>query len=105
MYPLFISRDLTRRDLRELVTRGLAAARGNYRELVRLFGMPDQDYKRLLNFLVRHACAVDYRPYRRAATAACGASPGAPASSLGSGAGLIPYERTTGTRDGRVLHA
>jgi DNA-binding NtrC family response regulator len=65
VYPLFLNRDLTRRDLRDVVARGLAASHGNYRELVRLFGMPDGDYKRLLNFLVRHDCAVDYRPYRR----------------------------------------
>jgi transcriptional regulator with PAS, ATPase and Fis domain len=65
VYRQFLSRDLTRRDLRELVSRGLAASHGNYRELVRLFNLEDCDYKRLLNFLVRHECAVDYRPYRR----------------------------------------
>jgi transcriptional regulator with PAS, ATPase and Fis domain len=65
VYTRFISRDLTRGDLRELVSRGLAASHGNYRELVRLFAIQDEDYKRLMNFLVRHECAVDYRPYRR----------------------------------------
>jgi transcriptional regulator with PAS, ATPase and Fis domain len=65
VYEPFIARDLTRRDLRELISRGLAAGHGNYRELVRLFRLPDSDYKRLLNFLVRHDCAVDYRPFRR----------------------------------------
>jgi transcriptional regulator with PAS, ATPase and Fis domain len=65
VYERFIARDLTRKDLRELISRGLAAGHGNYRELVRLFRLPDSDYKRLLNFLVRHDCAVDYRPFRR----------------------------------------
>jgi len=51
VHPLFLDRDLTRHDLRELVKRGLAATRGNYQALVRLFRMPDSDYKRFLNFL------------------------------------------------------
>ena len=64
-YEPFIERDLTRKDLRDLIGRGLAAAYGNYRDLVRLFNLPDADYKRLMNFLVRHDCAVDYRPFRK----------------------------------------
>jgi transcriptional regulator with PAS, ATPase and Fis domain len=65
VYTMFMDRDLTRRDLRQLMSLALATTSGNYRDVVRLLGMPDQDYKRLLNFLVRHECAVDYRPFRR----------------------------------------
>ncbi len=44
--------------------RGLATTRGNYQAVVRLFGMPDTDYKRFLNFLGTHGCVVDFREYR-----------------------------------------
>jgi DNA-binding NtrC family response regulator len=67
VHPLFLDRDLTRHDLRELVKRGLAATRGNYQAVVRLFGMPDTDYKRFLNFLGTHGCVVDFREFRTAA--------------------------------------
>jgi DNA-binding NtrC family response regulator len=65
VHPLFLDRDLTRHDLRELVRRGLAATRGNYQAVVRLFGMPESDYKRFLNFLGTHGCVVDFREFRR----------------------------------------
>ena len=64
VHPLFLDRDLTRHDLRELVRRGLAATRGNYQAVVRLYGMPDTDYKRFLNFLGTHGCVVDFREFR-----------------------------------------
>ena len=43
---------------------GLATTRGNYRSLLRLFGMPASDYKRFLNFLAAHDCNVDFRAFR-----------------------------------------
>ena len=55
IYPLFLSRDITRHDMRELVRKGLSTTRGNYRQLLKLFGMANQDYKRFLNFLAAHA--------------------------------------------------
>ncbi len=63
-YPLFMNRDVTRHDLRELVRRGLATTCGNYRALVKLFRMPTKDYKRFLNFLAAHDCRVDFREFR-----------------------------------------
>jgi transcriptional regulator with GAF, ATPase, and Fis domain len=66
VHPLFLLRDITRHDIRELVRRGLAKARGNYHALLTLFGMPQSDYKRFLNFLTTHDCSVDYRPFRHA---------------------------------------
>jgi DNA-binding NtrC family response regulator len=65
VHPLFLNRDLTRHDLRELVRRGLAVTNGNYRALLKLFGMEEKDYKRFLNFLATHDCSVDYRVFRR----------------------------------------
>jgi transcriptional regulator with PAS, ATPase and Fis domain len=62
--PRFLARDITRHDLRELVRRGLATSQGSYRGLVRLFGMPLEDYKRFLNFLTTHDCRVDFRQFR-----------------------------------------
>jgi transcriptional regulator with PAS, ATPase and Fis domain len=64
VHPLFLARDVTRYDMRELVKRGLKRTRGNYRALLTLFGMPQGDYKRFLNFLAAHDCSVDYRPFR-----------------------------------------
>ena len=63
-YPLFMNRDVTRHDLRELVRRVLSTTCGNYRALVKLFGMPTKDYKRFLNFLAAHDCRVDFREFR-----------------------------------------
>lgn len=62
--PLFLNRDISRHDMRELVKRALAATCGNYRAAVRLLGMPEQDYKRFLNFLASHDCCVDFREFR-----------------------------------------
>jgi len=63
----FLNRDITRQDLREVVRRGLATAQGNYHALLELFGLPETDYKKLLNFLAAHDCSVDsldFRPSR-----------------------------------------
>jgi DNA-binding NtrC family response regulator len=67
LYPLFLSRDVTRHDLREVVRRGLRATSGSYRQLIPLFGMEPRDYKRLLNFLAAHECSIDPRPFRKPA--------------------------------------
>ena len=64
IYTLFTARDITRADLRQLVRRGLTAAHGSYRGLLDLFGMDQQDYKKLLNFLAAHECSVDPREFR-----------------------------------------
>jgi len=64
IHPLFLSRDITRHDVRELVRLGLANARGSYRNLLTLFGIAATDYKRFLNFLAAHDCVVDFRLFR-----------------------------------------
>jgi DNA-binding NtrC family response regulator len=64
IYPLFLSRDITRHDMRELVRKGLSTTRGNYRALLKLFGMSNPDYKRFLNFLAAHDCGADFRAFR-----------------------------------------
>jgi transcriptional regulator with PAS, ATPase and Fis domain len=65
IHPIFLSRDITRHDIRELVVRGLRTTHGNYRALLRLFGIPTHDYKRFHNFLMAHGCKVDYRSFRQ----------------------------------------
>jgi DNA-binding NtrC family response regulator len=64
IYPLFLSRDITRHDMRELVRKGLTTTRGNYRALLKLFGIANQEYKRFLNFLAAHDCGADFRAFR-----------------------------------------
>ncbi len=70
VYPPFISRDLTRDDLRLVIRKGLEQARGNYKLLVQLFNMPPTDYKRFLNFLRKHDCHMPFQRFRSAAVAA-----------------------------------
>ena len=82
VHDVFISRDLTRDDLRGVVRRGLATTRGSYRELLRLFGMRERDYKRLLNFLAAHDCTVDFRAYREPRRRGVGAHATPPAGSM-----------------------
>jgi DNA-binding NtrC family response regulator len=81
IHPLFLERDLTRHDIRELVRRGLAATRGNYRAVLKLFGMTNADYYRFHNFLSAHACKVDYRDFRSAVPAAPTRAPALPPAS------------------------
>ena len=64
VYPLFLNRDITRHDLRELVRRGLQESRGRYKAMLSLFGMQSSDYRRFMNFLAAHGCGVEYRDYR-----------------------------------------
>jgi transcriptional regulator with PAS, ATPase and Fis domain len=64
VYPLFISRDLTRCDLRAIVQIGLERTNGNYRMLVQFFNMPASDYKRFLSFLRKHDCHLPFQPFR-----------------------------------------
>jgi transcriptional regulator with PAS, ATPase and Fis domain len=64
VHQAFLKRDIARRDVKELIQRGLSTTNGNYRFMLRLFRMPETDYKRLLNFLTAHDCAVNFRPFR-----------------------------------------
>jgi transcriptional regulator with GAF, ATPase, and Fis domain len=66
VYPQFMSRDLTRGDLRKIVRIGLEKTSGNYRSLVRLFNMHDDDYKRFLGFLRKHDCHLPFQNFRAA---------------------------------------
>ena len=77
VYPMFLARDITRHDLRELVRRGLRESQGRYKALLELFGMPSRDYRRFMNFLAAHECGIGVREFRTAARSP-GPSPGTP---------------------------
>lgn len=66
VFPEFKSRDLTRDDLRRIVQLGLESANGNYRLMVRLFNMPNEDYKRFLSFLRKYDCHLPFQRFRAA---------------------------------------
>jgi DNA-binding NtrC family response regulator len=64
VYEPFLSRDLTRADLRELVRLGLEHTRGNYKLLTTSFNMRPEDYKRFMGFLRKYQCHLPFRRFR-----------------------------------------
>ena len=64
VYPLYMQREITRGNLRELVSKGLEEAKGNYKIVTKIFNMDPGDYKRFLNFLRKHECQLPFREYR-----------------------------------------
>jgi hypothetical protein len=78
VYPMFLARDITRHDLRQLVRRGLRESRGRYKALLKLFGMPSRDYRRFMNFLAAHDCGVEFREFRTATPPSEFSSPAPP---------------------------
>jgi transcriptional regulator with PAS, ATPase and Fis domain len=64
VYPLYMNREITRANVRDLVHKGLEEARGNYKIVLRLFNMESTDYKRFLNFLRKHDCQLPFKEYR-----------------------------------------
>jgi transcriptional regulator with GAF, ATPase, and Fis domain len=75
VYPVFMSRDMTREELRKIVQVGLENTNGNYRLLVQLFNMPDEDYKRFLSFLRKHDCHLPFQRFRTVPARMSGSSP------------------------------
>jgi len=65
VYPLYMQREITKENVRELVRKGLEEARGNYRIVAKLFNMEPRDYKRFLNFLRKHDCQLPFKEYRQ----------------------------------------
>jgi transcriptional regulator with PAS, ATPase and Fis domain len=65
VYPLYMNREITRGNVRDLVHKGLEEARGNYKIVLRLFNIEAGDYKRFLNFLRKHDCHLPFKEYRQ----------------------------------------
>ena len=63
VYEPFMSRDLTREDLRSIVRHGLNLTHGSYKGMAQLFNVP-ADYKRLLNFLRKYQCHLPIQEFR-----------------------------------------
>jgi DNA-binding NtrC family response regulator len=63
-YAPFMTRDLTREDMRQLVLSGLEQTRGSYKSLVRTFNMNAEDYRRFLNFLRKYECHMPFQRFR-----------------------------------------
>jgi transcriptional regulator with PAS, ATPase and Fis domain len=66
VYGPFMSRDITREDLRHIVRTGLERTRGSYRLLLELFNLEASDYKRFLGFLKQHDCHLPFQRFRMA---------------------------------------
>jgi DNA-binding NtrC family response regulator len=66
VYEPFMARDLTRDDLRAVITSGLEQTRGNYKALVQSFNLEQTDYKRFLNFLRKYQCHMPFQRFRSA---------------------------------------
>jgi DNA-binding NtrC family response regulator len=64
VYPLYMQREISRSNLRALISKGLAETKGSYKIMTRLFNMEDRDYKRFLNFLRKHECQLPFRDFR-----------------------------------------
>ena len=77
VYPMFLARDITRNDLRELVRRGLQKSRGRYKSLLKLFGIASRDYRRFMHFLAAHERGVEFREFRATAPSTGTSLPGA----------------------------
>jgi transcriptional regulator with PAS, ATPase and Fis domain len=65
VYPLYMNREITRNNVRDLIHKGLEEARGNYKIVLSLFNMEARDYKRFLNFLRKHDCQLPFKEYRQ----------------------------------------
>ena len=64
VYPLYMQREITKTNVREVVRRGLNDARGNYKIVARMFNLGADDYKRFLNFLRKHDCQLPFKEFR-----------------------------------------
>jgi transcriptional regulator with PAS, ATPase and Fis domain len=64
VYPLYMQREITRTNVRDLVRKGLEESRGNYKIVSRIFNMEAHEYKKFLNFLRKHDCQLPFKDYR-----------------------------------------
>jgi hypothetical protein len=83
VYEPFMARDITRQDLRAIISRGLEQTRGNYRLLIRLFNLDASDYKRFLGFLRKHDCHVPFQKFRTIRVETLRVGEGAPLGQTG----------------------
>jgi DNA-binding NtrC family response regulator len=63
VYEPFMSRDLTRDEVRALVRHALSVTHGGYKGVAQLFNV-QSDYKRLLNFLRKYQCHIPLQAFK-----------------------------------------
>jgi len=62
-------RDISREKVVAFVDYGLRSTRGSYKTMASMFRFKEHDYRRFMDFLRRHDCLLDFRPYRKAGAA------------------------------------
>jgi hypothetical protein len=65
VYPLYMSREITRQNVRDVVRKGLEEAKGNYKIVCKLFNIESAEYKKFLNFLRKHDCQLPFKEFRQ----------------------------------------
>lgn len=65
VYEPFMSRDITRQQIRDMVAHGLERTDGDYRALAELFNVADSEFKRFVGLLHRYECHVALKPLRK----------------------------------------
>jgi len=61
-------RDISREKVVALIDLGLRTTRGSYKNLASLLHIDEGEYRRLMDFLRRNNCLLDFRPYRKVAS-------------------------------------
>ncbi len=64
VYPLYMQREITKGNVRDLIRKGLEESRGNYKIVSKIFNMQSHEYKKFLNFLRKHDCQLPFKDYR-----------------------------------------
>jgi transcriptional regulator with PAS, ATPase and Fis domain len=67
IHDRYKSRDISRETVTALSDLGLRATRGAYKNLASLLRIDPGEYRRLMDFLRRNKCLLDFRPYRKVA--------------------------------------
>ena len=62
-------RDISRERVMALMDFGLRTTRGNYKAMASMLQIPEEEYRRFMDFLRRSRCLLDFRPYRKGARA------------------------------------
>jgi transcriptional regulator with GAF, ATPase, and Fis domain len=65
VYPLYMRREITRANVRDLVRMGLQETRGSYKLVAKMFNLQPQDYRRFLSFLRKHDCQLPFHEFRQ----------------------------------------
>ncbi|MFI5176815.1 MAG: sigma-54 interaction domain-containing protein, partial [Terriglobia bacterium] len=61
----FMNREISKELVREVIKIGLQESRGRYKDLLGSFNLQGTEYTVFMNFLKKHSCQVDYKPYRQ----------------------------------------